>query len=102
MKALGLGIFVVTLGLSGCSASVSEQSSPIEFYEPDPVPGDFLLEEPPGEAYGADCDPNYVGACVPLVDYDLDCPDIEAPVTVVGTDIHGFDREGDGVGCELN
>lgn len=46
------------------------------------------------------CDPNYSGACVPLVSYDLDCADIGGPVTVVGADPHGFDREGDGLGCE--
>jgi len=46
------------------------------------------------------CDPNYVGACVPLVATDLDCGDIKARVQVVGTDIHGFDRDRDGFGCE--
>lgn len=46
------------------------------------------------------CDPNYEGPCIPLVSYDLDCPDVNGPVYVVGTDIHGFDRDRDGVGCE--
>jgi endonuclease YncB( thermonuclease family) len=52
--------------------------------------------EPPS---GGDCDPNYT-PCVPLVSYDLDCPDIGFSVTVIGSDPHGFDREGDGLGCE--
>lgn len=47
------------------------------------------------------CDPNYTGGCVPVVSYDLDCPDIGFRVTVVGTDRHGFDgNDNDGLGCE--
>jgi len=46
------------------------------------------------------CDSNYRGACVPIVPYDLDCADIDGPVFVVGRDPHGFDGDGDGVGCE--
>jgi hypothetical protein len=34
------------------------------------------------------------------VPYDLDCADIDGPVIVVGRDPHGFDGDGDGVGCE--
>lgn len=49
---------------------------------------------------GGKCDPNYRGACVPRVDYDLNCSDIDGPVRVVGTDVHGFDSDGDGIGCE--
>jgi hypothetical protein len=45
------------------------------------------------------CDSNYSG-CVPIVSYDLDCPDIGYSVTVFGYDKHGFDRDGDGYGCE--
>ena len=54
------------------------------------------------EALAGDCASNYEGACVPFVDYALDCPDIPDPVFVVGTDFHGFDRDRDGVGCEMN
>lgn len=47
-----------------------------------------------------DCDPNY-SPCVPNVAYDLNCPDIGFSVTVIGTDIHGFDgNDNDGLGCE--
>lgn len=45
------------------------------------------------------CDPNY-SPCVPMVSYDLDCPDIGYSVTVIGSDPHRFDRDGDGHGCE--
>ncbi len=55
----------------------------------------------PAPAPSSNCDPNYSGGCVPIVSYDLDCPDIGFRVYVVGTDIHGFDgRDNDGVGCE--
>jgi micrococcal nuclease len=47
------------------------------------------------------CDPNYAGACVPVVGYDLDCGDIPVKnFTVVGVDIHGFDADNDTIACE--
>ena len=53
------------------------------------------------------CDPNYSGACVPVAS-DVDCAGgsgngpayVQGPVQVVGTDIYGLDRDGDGIGCE--
>lgn len=48
------------------------------------------------------CDVNYEGGCVPIADFDLDCGDIDFRVSVVGTDIHGFDADGDKIGCESN
>jgi hypothetical protein len=58
-------------------------------------------------AQGAQCDPNYSGACVP-VDSDVDCASgsgngpsyVAGPVTVVGDDIYGLDQDSDGTGCE--
>ena len=47
-----------------------------------------------------ECDPNYTGTCVPIVSHDLNCDDISGSVTVVGSDPHGFDGDGDGYGCE--
>jgi len=53
------------------------------------------------------CDPNYSGACVPIAsDVDRaggsgDGPAyVQGPVYVIGRDIYGLDRDGDGVGCE--
>lgn len=55
-------------------------------------------------AGGGACDPNYAQGCVPRVPYDLDCVDLRArglaPVRVVGADVHRFDGDGDGWGCE--
>lgn len=53
------------------------------------------------------CDPNYSGACVPIAS-DVDCAGgsgngpayVSGPVTVIGTDIYGLDRDGNGTGCE--
>lgn len=53
------------------------------------------------------CDPNYSGACVPIAS-DVDCAGgsgngpayVSGPVYVVGRDIYGLDRDGNGVGCE--
>lgn len=45
------------------------------------------------------CDPNYE-PCVP-VQVDLSCSDIKEVVTIVGVDVHEFDRDGDGIGCEI-
>jgi|SRR6266487_6343009 hypothetical protein len=53
------------------------------------------------------CDPNYTGACVPIAS-DVDCAGgsgdgpayVQGPVRVVGTDIYGLDRDGDGIGCD--
>lgn len=47
----------------------------------------------------SECDPNYE-PCIP-VQGDLSCTDIKQLVTVIGVDIHQFDRDSDGVGCEI-
>ena len=67
------------------------------------------LPEPPSATSRAasECDPNYSGACVP-VDSDVDCAGgsgngpsyVRGPVRVIGVDIYGLDRDGDGIGCE--
>lgn len=49
------------------------------------------------------CDINYSG-CIPAFPPDLDCSDIKKlginPVRVIGKDVHRFDRDGDGIGCD--
>jgi len=52
------------------------------------------------------CDPNYSG-CVPIAS-DVDCAGgsgngpayVTGPVKVIGKDIYGLDKDGDGIGCE--
>lgn len=60
----------------------------------------------PQKLTGGNCDPNYSG-CVPIAS-DVDCAGgsgngpayVQGPVRVIGSDIYGLDRDGDGIGCE--
>ena len=62
---------------------------------------------PTPAAQGAECDPNYSGACVPIAS-DVDCAGgsgngpayVQGPVTVIGDDIYDLDRDGDKIGCD--
>ncbi len=57
-------------------------------------------------AWSQECDPNY-DPCVPVAS-DVDCAGgsgngpayVQGPVRVIGTDIYGLDRDGDGIGCD--
>jgi hypothetical protein len=47
------------------------------------------------------CHPSYPDFCIHPPPPDLDCSDVPGSnFTVVGSDPHGFDGDGDGVGCE--
>jgi hypothetical protein len=47
------------------------------------------------------CDPSYPTVCIPPYLPDLDCGDIgHKRFQVLPPDPHGFDRDGDGIGCE--
>ncbi len=83
--------------LTGCPATTATVA--IMPFAPSASPSS-MPSPSPSPSLSAACDPNYAGFCVPIVPYDLDCPDIGHRVTVVGTDIHGFDGNGDGLGCE--
>ena len=56
--------------------------------EPEPEP-----EQPSGCADG-------YSPCIPPYPPDLDCGDVDGPLTVTGSDPHGLDADGDGVACE--
>jgi uncharacterized membrane protein YgcG len=47
------------------------------------------------------CHPSY-SPCVPPGPPDLDCSDVDGPISVSGDDPHGLDRDRDGVGCETD
>ena len=55
--------------------------------------------EPRSTQITGQCDPNYE-PCIPL-QVNLSCSDVREVVTVIGRDIHDFDRDSDGVGCEI-
>jgi hypothetical protein len=67
----------------------------------------LLLLILPAPLSAQECDPIYAGACVPVAS-DVDCASgngngpayVDGPIYVVGTDIYGLDRNGDGVACE--
>ena len=53
------------------------------------------------EAQFSDCDSSYPDVCIASPPPDLNCGDIpDKGFTVLPPDPHGFDRDGDGVGCE--
>jgi hypothetical protein len=51
----------------------------------------------------ASCDSSYPDFCIPPIEEvgDLDCADVGgSDFTVLAPDPHGFDADGDGIGCE--
>jgi len=57
----------------------------------------------PGHAYSqkGNCDPAYPDVCIASPPPDLNCKDIaDRHFKVLPPDPHGFDRDGDGIGCE--
>jgi micrococcal nuclease len=58
--------------------------------------------QPDGSGGGGDCDhQSYPDVCIPPYPPDLDCGDVSfVNFTVKPPDPHGFDGDGDGVGCE--
>jgi endonuclease YncB( thermonuclease family) len=61
---------------------------------PKPIPGPQPLV-----GGGGACAPGY-SPCVPPYPPDVDCADVNGPITVTGSDPHGLDGDGDGVACE--
>ena len=65
-----------------------------------------LPTQKPNPTPKSGCDPNYSG-CVPIAS-DVDCAGgsgngpayVRGPVNVIGSDIYGLDRDGNGIGCE--
>ncbi|MGA8844787.1 MAG: hypothetical protein WB511_14480, partial [Nitrososphaeraceae archaeon] len=55
------------------------------------------IPQPPGP----DCDPSYPDLCIKSPPPDLDCSDIsDKNFKVTGSDLHRFDADNDGIGCE--
>jgi hypothetical protein len=72
-----------------------------------PAPAPKQTQQVTTPASASNCDPNYSGACVPIAS-DVDCGGgsgngpayLYGTATVVGVDIYGLDRDGDGIACE--
>ena len=61
---------------------------------------DFTCPRPPKFAdVGRDCARGY-SPCIPAFPPDLDCADVNGPITVTGTDPHRLDADGDHLACE--
>lgn len=68
--------------------------------------GTKVASTSPPQPSSSNCNPNYSG-CVPSAS-DVDCAGgggngpayVSGPVSVIGTDLYGLDRDGDGIGCE--
>ena len=68
---------------------------------PTTIPAIVPPPEVAGQQQTAGCDPNYLGACVPMGVGDVDCPQVGVnDFRVVGADPHDLDRNNDGVACE--
>lgn len=79
------------------SPAPTTSTAPRSFSAPSTTP----TPQPAAPSSG-NCDSNYSGGCVPISSTDLNCSDISFSVRVIGTDIHNFDRDKDGYGCESN
>lgn len=79
-------------------AAANPTSVPVE---ENPAPVVIPTAAPRTGEIGGACDPNYTGACIPIVGYDLNCPDVGArDFQSIGNDRHRFDRDNDGIACE--
>jgi hypothetical protein len=60
-----------------------------------------IVEEDDDDGGDDDCDLSYPDVCIPPFPPDLDCPEVpHTNFKVLPPDLHDFDREGDGIGCE--
>lgn len=57
-----------------------------------------IVDNPPTKS---SCDPSYPAVCIEEYPPDLDCDEIRySDFMVIGNDPHGFDIDGNGIGCE--
>ncbi|MDQ1131183.1 G5 domain-containing protein [Microbacterium sp. SORGH_AS_0888] len=83
------------------TAPVTEVTAVGTYVAPPPEP------EPDVAQAGSGCDPNYADGCVPIAS-DVDCAGgsgngpayFSGTARVVGRDVYGLDRDGDGIACE--
>lgn len=82
-------------GLWGPPCFGADQTAePAPAPEPEPAP-ETAPEPEPAE----NCEPGY-SPCVPPYPPDVNCDDVNGPITVTGSDPHGLDGDGNGVGCQ--
>lgn len=64
-----------------------------------PTPGPKTTEPASGGGGTRGCADGYK-PCIPPFPPDVNCDDVDGPITVTGSDPHGLDADGDGVACE--
>lgn len=87
-------------------ASLIVQACNVSKPTPSNAPNEHTTNHAETSEVSAECDPNYSG-CVPIAS-DVDCAGgtgngpayVKGPVKVIGKDIYGLDRNGNGIGCE--
>jgi micrococcal nuclease len=87
-------------GLCGACGGNHVQVTPTPAPEPtaEPLP---TAVPAPQQLFTTQCDPNYAGACIPPYPPDVDCGQLAANgFQVVGVNVHGLDRDHDGIACE--
>jgi hypothetical protein len=86
--------------------SLGDVSDPLPVFGAEPIAPAVEDAPAPMAQDAGSCDPSYPDVCIPPVSVagDLDCKDVPqlARFRVLPPDPHGFDREGDGIGCETN
>ena len=95
----------------GAATAPDGEENPSAVIEPGPAPAPAIpaaparepVQPPPpvvAQLAATGCDPSYPDLCLPSFP-DLDCGEVGASgFAVLPPDPHGFDGDGDGVGCE--
>ena len=89
--------------LAGCGqpAATPTTAAPTTTTAPPPPPTTAAVQPAAAAPPSGSCDPSYPGVCIPPAPPDLDCDEVSyRDFHVLSPDPHGFDRDGDGVGCE--
>jgi hypothetical protein len=87
--------------------TVPTTANPCPFFSCVPVTRPPAPAPQPTVGSPGGCNPNYT-PCVPNDPVDVDCAGgsgdgpsyVRGPVRVIGTDVYGLDRDGDGIGCD--
>ncbi len=83
------------------SQTAAVTDTPLPSFTPRPQPSNTPYIPVSGDEENGNCDPSYLGVCIPPPPPDLDCGEIPyRRFQVLSPDPHYFDRDGDGIGCE--
>jgi len=100
---IGVGIVIVATGFLIRDIPVERIVSDIE--KPTIIPASPIQEEQESVSVSStqeNCDESYPDVCIPPYPPDLDCGEIGySNFKVVGDDQHGFDKDNNGIGCEV-